>query len=211
MRTSVFHEYELILSTQGKIFFSVSWLPEKAQTIKSVAAAQSLISKMKRDAASSKAAAAADDTKSLAALVAKHKTSMESEAASPPAAAPPPPSPAASAPAPAPAPAVVTQPAPPTPTTPKLDERLKPPPALSECPEVPLLRAICMWPLALLWAPISCQALTLAFLGIALVETPPALFAALQAVWLARRFGPIGKVINRRELPDRTSVQSCVS
>ena len=220
MRTSVFHEYELMLSTQGKIFFSVSWLPERAQTIKSVAAAQSLISKMKKDAASSKAVATAADTKSLAALVAKHKMALASEAAAtpvvttPPSAAAPPPAARAAAvappplppPAPEPAPAAVALPAPPTPTTPRLDEPLKPPPELAECPEVPLLRAICMWPLALLWAPISCQALTLAFLGIAIVETPPALFAALQAIWLARRYGPIGKVINRRAAEgDRTT------
>lgn len=46
LRRKVHHEYELPLPTQGSLFFSVSWLPDQAQSLKSVAAAQLLISRM---------------------------------------------------------------------------------------------------------------------------------------------------------------------
>ena len=56
-------------------------------------------------------------------------------------------------------------------------------------------RSLLMAPLALCWAPVAAQLLALAFTAFAIVDTPAALGTVFLAIWRARRFGPIAKLL----------------
>ena len=85
--------------------------------------------------------------------------------------------------------------APATPPPPPRTSKPAHPTRLLELPPVPILRFVLMAPLVVVWTVGTTWLLTLAFFAHAVLCTPDALVAALHALLLLRRFGPLGKVL----------------